>query len=202
MSDKPATKLDSNIVRRVVGVSFIFLGILFLIGRYAADRFNIDFGHYNWPFFIIMPGLLMFFASFALESRAGISLAIFGGVTAMTGFILLFQNTLDLFASWAYAWALVAPTSVGLARLVYGGLRGLGDQVRTGLNQTGIGLAIFVFGAFFFELGIGVSGLRFGAAWLCWPGLFIGLGIILLLSGLLPRPNHHSHNDERQTQGD
>jgi hypothetical protein len=202
MSDKPAYKFGSNIVRTVVGLGLILLGIVFMILRYIGTWFDIDFGHYIWPFFIIISGLFLFIAAFAFERRAGISLAIFGGVTAMTGFILLFQNTFDLFASWAYAWALVAPTSVGLARLVYGGLRGLEDQVRSGLNQTGIGLAIFVFGAFFFELGIGISGLRFGAAWLCWPGLLIGLGIILLQSGLLPRPNHPSHDDERETQGD
>ncbi len=31
----------------------------------------------------------------------------------------------------------------------------------------------------------GISGLRFGAARLCWPGLLIGFGIALLLYNLL-----------------
>jgi hypothetical protein len=197
MSNKLAS---SNLVRTVVGAGLILLGILFIVGRYVGARFDIDFGHYTWPFFIIIPGLLLFLGSFVFEQRAGIKIAAFGGVVTMTGSILLVQNTFDLFTSWAYAWALVAPTSVGLAKLIYGSLRGLGDQVKSGLNLTGIGLAIFVFGAFFFELGIGISGFRFGTAWLCWPALLIGLGIVLLLSSLLPRRDHPSGNHEAETR--
>ena len=187
MSDQPLFKFSSNIVSALVGASFILLGILFLIGRYIGTRFDIDFGHYTWPFFIITPGVFLFIASFAFERQAGMIFAIFGGMVAMTGSILLFQNIFDMFASWAYAWALVAPTSIGLAKLVYGALRGLRDEVKSGLNLTGIGLVIFVFGGFFFELGVGISSFHFGAAWLCWPGLLIGLGIVLLLSNLRRR---------------
>jgi hypothetical protein len=202
MNDKSTYKLDSNIVRIVVGAGFILLGILFLIGRYIGTLFDIDFGHHTWPFFVIISGLFLFVAAFAFERRVGITLAIFGGVVTMTGSILLLQNTFDLYATWAYAWALVAPTSIGLAKLVYGSLRGLGDQVKSGLNLIGIGLAMFVFGAFFFELGIGISGFRFGEAWLCWPALLIGLGIVLLLSSLLPRRNQPSDNKEEEIRGD
>jgi hypothetical protein len=120
MSDKPIYKPGSNIVRTLVGASLILLGVLFLIGRYVGARFDIDFGHYTWPLFIITPGLLLFMASFAFERQTGITLAIFGGMLAMTGTILLVQNTFELYATWAYAWALVAPTSIGLAKLVYG----------------------------------------------------------------------------------
>jgi hypothetical protein len=130
-------------------------------------RFVIDFGHYSWPFFIIAPGVFLLIASFAFEHRAGSILAIIGTMVATVG-ALLFQNTFDLFASWAYAWALVAPTSIGLAKLVYGAVRGLKEQVQSGLRLAGLGFAIFVFGALFFELGIGISGFRFGAAWLSW----------------------------------
>lgn len=161
MGDKHTYKFTSNIVRLVVGITFILLGIFFLIGRYVTARFDVDFGHYLWPFFIITPGLFLFLLSFTLEPRAGIIPAVFCGMVTTTGFILLIQNTFDLFASWAYAWALVAPTSIGLAKLIYGGLRGLSDQVKSGLNLTGIGLAIFVFGAFFFEVAIGINGFRF-----------------------------------------
>jgi hypothetical protein len=199
MISKPT---NSNIARALVGAGLILLGILFLIGRYVGTWFDIDFGHYAWPFFIIIPGFLLFIASFAMERRAGITLAIFGGTVTTTGTILLFQNIFDLYATWAYAWALVAPTSIGLAKLVYGSVRDLKDEVKSGLNMAGIGLAIFVFGAFFFELGIGISGFRFGAAWLCWPALLIGLGIVLLLSNLLPRRNRPSDNHESETQGD
>ncbi len=187
MNDKPVNQSNSNILSVLVGASLILLGILFLMGRFVGSLFNFDFGHYTWPFFIVMPGLLMFLASFALERRRGLTLAIFGGVVSMTGAVLLVQNTFDLYASWAYAWALVAPTSVGLAKLIYGALRGLEDQVKSGLRLTGIGLAIFAFGGVFFELVIGISGFQFAGAWLCWPVLLIAGGIVLLVTNLLPR---------------
>lgn len=192
MTDKPVFKLDSNRASALLGVSLILLGILFLVGRYFDVRLGIELGHYGWPFFIILPGALLFFISFAFERQAGITLAMIGGVVTMTGAILLVQNTFDLFASWAYAWALVAPTSIGLAKLIYGSIRRLDDQVRSGLNLIGIGLAIFILGGFFFEAVIGINGFRLGTAWLCWPGLVIGLGIVLLLSNVLPRRNHAS----------
>jgi hypothetical protein len=189
MNDKPSLKINSNIVSALLGAILILLGILFLIGRYVSDLFNFDIGHYSWPFFIIIPGLLMFLGSFLFERRAGIPMAIFGGMVTAAGGILLFQNIFDLYASWAYAWALIAPTSVGVAKLIYGTVRGLGDEVRSGLSLSGIGFAMFVIGGLFFEMVIGISGFGFGAAWQCWPGLLIGLGVILLLSNLLPRRN-------------
>jgi len=89
MSDKPTTKPGSNMVRTWVGAGFILIGILFLIGQYAGDRFDIDVGQYLWPLFILTPGILLFLASFALEPRPGIPLAIIGGMVATTGAILL-----------------------------------------------------------------------------------------------------------------
>jgi len=189
MNDKSTSKLSSNIVSAVLGAILILLGILFLIGRYVSVLFNFDVGHYAWPFFIIIPGLLMFLTSFAFERRSGVALAMFGGMVTTTGVILFVQNVFDLYASWAYAWALIAPTSIGLAKLIYGTLRGLGDEVRSGLTMSGIGFAMFIIGGFFFELVIGINGFRFGANWLCWPALLIGLGVVLLLSNFLPRRN-------------
>ena len=192
MNDQPTYKLSSNLVSAAFGAILILLGILFLVGRYVSTWFNFDVGHYAWPFFIIIPGVLLFLASFVFERRAGIPLAMFGGMVTMTGVILFVQNAFDLYASWAYAWALIAPTSMGLAKLTYGALRGLGDEVSCGLRLSAIGFAMFLIGGFFFELVIGINGLNFGVSWLCWPALLIGLGVILLLSNLLPRPNSPS----------
>jgi hypothetical protein len=189
MNNKPTYKLSTNVVSTLLGAILILLGLVFLIGRYFSTLFNFDIGHYAWPFVIIIPGVLMFLISFVSERRVGVTLAMLGGMVATTGGILLVQNTFDVFASWAYAWALVAPTSVGLAKLVYGAVRGLEDEVKSGLKLSGIGFAIFVIGGFFFELVIGINGFRFGLAWQCWPALLIGLGVILLLSSLLPRRN-------------
>jgi hypothetical protein len=192
MSDKPINKLSSNLVSTLLGGGLILLGILFLFGRLVGDLFDFDIGHYAWPFFIITPGVLLFVISFAFERKAGVTLAIFGGLLATVGTILLVQNTFDVYATWSYAWALVAPTSIGLSKLVYGTLRGLGDEVKSGLKLTKVGLGIFVGAAFFFELVIGISGFRFGRAWYCWPGLLIGLGILVLFSSFLSRRNKPS----------
>ena len=187
MDDKPVYTLSSKIVTSLLGAGLILLGILFLVGRYVSFAFDFDIGHYAWPLFIIVPGVLLFMASFVFERRAGVTPAIFGAMVTMTGLILLVQNIFDVFASWAYAWALVAPTSFGLAKLVYGALRGLGEEVKSGLTLSGIGFAIFIIGGFFFELVIGINGFHFGPAWMCWPALLIGLGVILLLANRLPR---------------
>ena len=189
MDNKPVYTLSSKIATSLFGAGLILLGVLFLIGRFVGAVFDFDIGHFAWPFFIIIPGLVLFLAAFVFEPRTGISLAMFGAVVTTTGVILFVQNVFDLYASWAYAWALIAPTSIGLAKLTYGALRGLRDEVRSGLNMSGIGLAMFVIGGFFFELVIGINGFHFGASWLCLPALLIGLGVILLISNLLPRRN-------------
>lgn len=189
MNGKPATNFGSNLVGTLMGAILILLGILFLAGRFVVSVFDFDLGHYAWPFFIIIPGVLMFIAAFLLEPKAGTTLAMFGGMIVTTGSILMIQNIFDLYASWAYAWALIAPTSMGLAKLVYGALRGLGDEVKPGLAMAGIGIVIFVVTGAFFELVIGLNGLRPNVSWLCWPTLLIGAGVITLIVNLIPRRN-------------
>jgi FtsH-binding integral membrane protein len=192
MNSKPETKLGSNVVGTLAGAILILLGVAFLMARFIISIFDFNVGHYAWPFFIIVPGVLMFIIAFMLERQAGVTLAMFGGMVAMTGSILMIQNIFDLYASWAYAWALVTPTSMGLAKLVYGTLRGLGNEVKTGLAMTGVGAVIFVVAGAFFELIIGIHGLRLNVSWLCWPTLLIGGGILTLVLNLLPQRNSSS----------
>jgi Na+-driven multidrug efflux pump len=128
--------------------------------------------------------VLLFLASFMLERQMGIRLAVAGGCVSMIGVILLIRNTFDVFASWSYAWALVFPTSVGLAMLVYGSLRGMGDQVKSGLNMSLVGAVLFLLGGFIFELIIGGDGFHIGLAWNLWPVILIISGILLLISNL------------------
>jgi hypothetical protein len=187
MNDKPVTKLGSNMVGTLAGAILILLGIAFLMARFIISVFDFDFGHYTWPIFIIVPGVLMFIGAFILERQAGATLAMFGGMVTMTGGILMIQNIFDLYATWAYAWALIAPTSMGLAKLLYGTLRGLGDEVKTGLAMTGVGAVIFVVAGAFFELVIDLNGFGLNVSWLCWPTLLIGAGIITLIVNLIPR---------------
>jgi hypothetical protein len=187
MNDKPVLKLGSNMVGTLMGAILILLGIAFLMLRFILSVLDFDLGHYAWPFFIIVPGVLMFLVAFMIDRQAGAILAMFGGMVTMIGGILMIQNVFDLYASWAYAWALVTPTSMGLAKLVYGTLRGMGDEVKTGLTMAGVGVAIFMVAGAFFELIIGINGLRLNVSWMCWPTLLIGAGILTLVLNLLPQ---------------
>ena len=171
----------------VLGAFLIILGGFFLAGQFLSSLFRFDVGHHTWPFAIIIPGALLFLASFASERRTGIGLAVVGGIISMVGVILLVQNTFDVYASWSYAWALVFPISVGLAKLAYGSLRSLGDEVKSGLKLTLVGAVLFLVGGFFFELIIGVDGFYFGTARMLWPLILIIPGALLLLWNMLPR---------------
>ncbi len=192
MNDKPVTRLGPNTIGTLLGAILILLGIAFLMARFLISIFDFDLGHYTWPLFMIVPGVLMFIAAFMLERRSGSTLAMFGGMVTMTGGILMIQNIFDLYASWAYAWALVAPTSMGLAKLLYGALRGLGDEVKQGLAMSGIGAVIFMVAGAFFELIIGLHGFGRNVSWLCWPTLLIGAGVLTLIVNLIPRRNASS----------
>jgi hypothetical protein len=187
MESKPAPRLSSNVVGTLVGAILILLGIAFLMTRFLISIFDFDLGHYAWPLFIIVPGVLMFLSAFLLERQAGSILAMFGGMVSMTGLVLTVQNLFDLYSTWAYAWALIAPTSMGLTKMVYGVLRGWGEEARMGLTLTGIGAVIFVVAGAFFELVIGLNGFPVHVSWLCWPSLLIGGGILTLIINLIPR---------------
>jgi hypothetical protein len=158
-----------------LGGVLIILGILFILGQ----LFNISFGRFVWPFYIIIPGVLLFVLALTTESSASEGLAILGSVVTMTGAILLYQSTFGHFQSWAYAWALVAPTSIGLGQMIYGSIKGRERMVVRGKRLTAIGGAIFLAGAIFFELIIGISG--FGLGGYAWAILLIGLGIFILV---------------------
>lgn len=192
MNDKPVTKFGSNTVGILMGAILILLGIAFMMVRFIISIFDFDFGHYTWPLFIIIPGVLMFLSAFMLERQAGVTLAMFGGMVAATGGILMIQNIFDLYATWAYAWALIAPTSMGLAKLLYGAVRGLGEEVKNGLAMAGVGVVMFLAAGAFFELVIGLNGFGLNVSWLCWPVLLIGGGIITLIVNLVPRRNSSS----------
>lgn len=163
-----------------LGIVFIVLGAFFLLAQFL----DIDLGRFTWPFFIIIPGILVFVFALATGGATGEGIAIFGSVVTVTGLLLLYQNTFNHFESWAYAWALVAPTSVGLGRMIYGSLKGNQNSVQAGLKLASIGGVIFLVGFVFFELVIGISG--FGLGGIGMPILLVGLGALLLLRNFLP----------------
>lgn len=171
----------SRNINLVLGGALIIIGILFVLGQ----MFDIRLGSFVWPFYIIIPGVLLFAYALTMGGRGGEGLAIFASIVTMTGALLLYQNTFNHYESWAYAWALVAPTSVGLGMFVYGSLKNQPQMVVNGKRLTTIGAVIFLIGGVFFELIIGISG--FGLGSYAWAILLIALGVFFLIRSLSPR---------------
>lgn len=173
------SKLTENIKlpsgNAMLGGILILLGIVFLIGQV----FDIHVGGIIWPFFVITPGVLIFLAALAIEDTAGEAMVAVGSIITMVGLVLLFQNVSGYWATWAYAWALIAPTSIGIGHMIYGRLKNRPKLMQSGRELTRVGLTIFVVAAVFFELIIGISG--FGLGGFFWPVLLIILGLFLLL---------------------
>ncbi len=175
-NDRGNRGLDSAVV--VLGGLLIVLGVLFLLGQ----LFEVTLGQFGWPFFIIVPGVLLFIFALSTGPGAGELLASIGSVITMVGLLLLYQNTTDHWESWAYAWALVIPMSVGLAHIIYGSLKGRRPLVTTGVRLATLGIGLFLAGAVFFEAVIGISGVRWSG--IGWPLVLIGVGLVLLLRSL------------------
>lgn len=163
------------------GVLLIILGIVFLVGQF----FDIHLGRYLWPFTIIIPGVFLFFGALSMEGETSKALSIVSGIVTMVGVILWVQSVTEWWASWSYAWALVAPIGPGLGMWLLGTIQDRPDRaelVRVGKDLLRVGLIIFVVAAVFFELVIGVNGHSLGSYSL--PLLLIVLGSFLLLRNL------------------
>lgn len=179
--------MESNRVRglgvMLAGLGLIALGALFLLGQI----FRINVWAILWPFFIIVPGLL-FFVGMVLVGRGGSPLAVPGSIVTMVGMLLLYQALTGHWSSWAYAWTLVAPTSVGIG-IAIAGLWGSDPKaIKAGTTLVLVGMVLFlIFGAFF-ELILNISGLRSGLVGrVFFPLLLIGVGVVTLVWVLLSR---------------
>src|ERR1700736_6305464 len=100
----------------VVGGLFVLIGAILLAGQFV----HVDIGHYGWPFFVIVPGLVILFLALTASGAVSEGLAILGSIITVTGLVLLFQDGTDHYESWAYAWALVFPGAIGLGMILYG----------------------------------------------------------------------------------
>jgi hypothetical protein len=164
----------------VLGGAMIVLGFLFLV----MQVFDLTFSSYLWPLLVIAPGIVLFAMALASSGKEGERLATIGSVITLTGLLLLYQNSMDQWANWAYAWALIVPASVGVGQLIYGIVKHEQELVKQGTQLAAIGFVIFLAGFFFFEVIIGISGFGFpfmGLTRFSWPVLLIGIGAMVLL---------------------
>ena len=167
----------------VLGGLLLVVGVLALAGR----GFGIDAFELGWPLFIIVPGLLLFALAVMARGPAGAALAVPAGIVTMVGIVLAVQNATDLWATWAYAWALVAPGGVGLGLLAYGFVTGHRESIQAGLPILGVGLGLFLGFGLFFEGVLGLNGTAIVGAESLLAGGLVVLGLVLLAGGLLNR---------------
>jgi hypothetical protein len=168
-----------------LGIVLIALGALFLL----SEQIDINWGGHGWPLYVIVPGLILLVVGLAIPHDVGLGMAIPGGIITAIGLLLAWQDYNNAYASWAYAWALVTPGSVGVTLTAFGLLHRRLDLLDAGLRTAAVGLGLFVgFGLFFVNV-IHVDRahepeiLQRG-----FPILAIVLGVLIVVVNLLPHP--------------
>lgn len=157
----------------IIGLVLVGLGALFLAGQI----FDFNLWALAWPFLIIIPGALFFVGMVAGGKPAG-PLAIPGSIVTMTGLILLFQSITGAWATWAYVWSLIFPTSIGIGLIISGRWSDTPSLVKSGTGWTIAGLIIFLVTGGTLELFFDISGS--GVNDVLWPLLLIGIGVWML----------------------
>lgn len=179
MDDKRANEL----MRSTAGVGLVVIGLIFLAQQLYGSALPVLSWSYLWPLFVIVPGLVFFLAMLQGGRRAA-GLAIPGSIVVTVGVILLFQNSTHQWHSWAYAWALIFPTSVGVGQMIEGWWSGRPDVSRRGSRLARAGIVLFIVAGVFFELVLNIGGLvDSSVAPFVVPGLLILAGAYVLWRG-------------------
>lgn len=125
----------------VLGIIFIVLGILFLLGNILGMRFDIFdvgffFSHF-WPIFIIIPGIA-FHSAFFSGKNTDAGVLVPGGILLTIGAVC---QVSVLFGIWSAMWpGFILAVAVGLFELYLFGSRDKGLLIPVGILG---GLAIF-----------------------------------------------------------
>jgi hypothetical protein len=164
------------------------VGLILVVGGavlLAGQLLDIDVGRIGWPLFVIIPGVVLLVAGLATAGGLGLTLA--GSIVTMVGLVLFVQNATDLYATWAYAWALIGPFGSGLGMVLHGTVHRQPELVRGGWWPLITGIGLFIVGFIFFEGIIGLSGDRLDLPDWVLPVLLIGFGVVVLLWSLTGR---------------
>lgn len=158
----------------VLAISLIGLGVLILFAQFL----RISLWGLGWPLFVLLPGAALLAAGlFGNTSVSG--LVIPGCIVTTVGLLLAYTNTFRQWESWAYIWALIAPTSIGAGLMLHGSRQQNAGLVAQGRTMVRVGLIMFVVAALFFELVIGLGGHSIGRY--VWPVALILIGVWVLL---------------------
>lgn len=163
--------------RIMLGGAIVVVGLLLFLGQLI----DLDIGAL-WPLFVIVPGVGILVSGLAAApGGSGNAATVIGSQLTALGLLLLFQNLTGWWQTWAYAWALVWPTSIGLGLAAHGTLSGDDAAARSGLRVSLVGFVIFLVGFAFFEGVLNISGSSLGVIGdLALPGVLIGTGLIVI----------------------
>ncbi len=166
------------------GVCLLLVGIVLLVG----ELFNFPFSSVMWTFIFIIPGGILFLSANSSQDSHAEGLAILGSMMMALGFIFLLQSALNMWASWAYAWTLLAPTSIGIAQVIFGRQHDRDALVKNGNRLIEIGLTMFFIFFVFFELLLNISGKNLIPAGLpTFPITLVVLGLFIVVRSILRR---------------
>lgn len=172
---------EGDISGATFGAILVIVGGLFL----AAQLLDFDIGRLGWPFIIVGIGAAILVIGLVTGRESGMVVGC--TVTTTVGLLLAFQNATDLWATWAYAWALVGPAASGLGLALHGLRTGNATDVRNGTWGLLGGLALFGVGFLFFEGVIGLSGDRIPIPSWMLPAGVIAIGLVILVRALRSR---------------
>ncbi|HWQ21205.1 MAG TPA: hypothetical protein VN478_00585 [Clostridia bacterium] len=164
---------------RALGLLLLAVGAWILIARFI----HINLGDWLWPFWIIVPGGLIIALGFHESRRKGEGLVTFGSIVAVTGIILFIQNITGQWQSWAYAWALLFPGSIGLGKYLWGKQTGNAAAVHAAEKTIRVAVMLFIGFGIFFEVVLGIGGFHLGSAGrIIVPVLLIAAGVAIYLT--------------------
>lgn len=162
-----------------IGALLVTAGIYFLLVNLAGPSLGLGWAEL-WPGFLAL-GALAFYLPILIwwERREGLSwLAVPGSILLVNAAICYYNALTGDWDAWAYLWAL-EPLSVGLGL----SLTWLAGPRNPGLLTAAAviaGVGLFLFSIFGVAFGTGLA--RVVA-----PIVLIGLGLLLLARGVLPR---------------
>jgi hypothetical protein len=162
-----------------LGVLLVALGMIFLAAIFVPQGFVTSLSQLGWPLLIVIPGITLLVLGLTGSGVQG--LCIPGAVLTILGIVLAVQNAFDLYPTWAYAWALIAPGGVGLGMWLQGTVAASPGLRANGLRLMATGALLFLgFGAFFEGL-LHISGRDFGVVGQAFlPVVLILFGVLLL----------------------
>jgi len=170
----------------VIGLLLIAVGAVALVVRELVGvNFFASIGPWGWPFFVIVPGVVLLGLALVPAPPRGVGFAIAGAIVTTVGGILLYQSQTEHWNSWAYAWALI-PASAGVAMVLYGLLTGTRGLLASGLWLAGIAAVMFAAGAWFFE-GLFAGDDRSIDLGNWWPVGVMVIGALVVVRAVMPR---------------